>query len=153
MQHSQDITRILQSFEGCELKAYHGTLDPDGLYTIGYGHTTNVYKGMTCTIAQVYQWLNEDLVSSDYFINKLVDVELNQPEFDALSDFVFNLGCVRFQQSTLLKLLNNGDFEGASNELLKWDMAAGKHCAGLLKRRTVEKSLFDQGIAEQKAHA
>ena len=71
----------------------------------------------------------------------------SQNEFDALVDFAFNCGCGNLNNSTLLKKLNAGDYEGAAQEFLKWDMAAGHHMAGLLRRRQAEELLFLKDMA------
>lgn len=143
MKHSHNITALLSQFEGCRLTAYHNEIDPSDVYTIGYGHTIGVYPGMTITKNQANIYLNADLTNAEYFVDKLVEVELTQNEFDALVDFVFNLGCARFQSSTLLKLINENNFSAAALEFDKWDYASGKVCAGLLKRRQMETDLFN----------
>jgi lysozyme len=80
-------------------------------------------------------------------VNAHVKTDINQDEFDALVDFAFNCGCGNLNNSTLLKKLNAGDMEGAAEEFLKWDMAAGHHLAGLAKRRHAEATLFLSGKA------
>jgi GH24 family phage-related lysozyme (muramidase) len=71
-----------------------------------------------------------------------VKVALTQGEFDALVDFTFNLGSGNLQSSTLLKLVNEGQFETAAKEFEKWDLAGGKVVAGLLRRRKAEEQEF-----------
>src|ERR1700744_5782663 len=106
MKMSQTGLALTMASEGVRLTAY---LDSGGIPTIGYGHTSGVKAGMTCTQAQAEQWLAEDVEGSEYVVNKVVTAPLNQNQFDALVDFVFNLGSGAFQGSTLLKLLNQGD--------------------------------------------
>jgi lysozyme len=98
---------------------------------------------MRCSQAQADTWLNEDLIFSEYSVNALVTVALTQDEFDSLVDFVFNLGRGNFAHSTLLRLLNSGNYTGAANEFDKWDYVAGKQCAGLLRRREAERQEFN----------
>jgi lysozyme len=99
--------------------------------------------GMTCTQEQAEQWLQEDVQSAADAVNRLVTVELTQQEFDALVDFTFNLGAGNLQRSTLLRLLNSGDYTGAAAEFQKWDKAGGQVLAGLLRRRQAEADMFD----------
>jgi lysozyme len=99
--------------------------------------------GMTCTQEQAEQWLQEDIQSAADAVNRLVTVELTQQEFDALVDFTFNLGAGNLQSSTLLRLLNSGDYTGAAGEFDKWDRAGGQVLAGLLRRRQAEADMFD----------
>lgn len=140
MTYSQDGMHLTESFESCRLTAY---LDSVGVPTIGWGHTSGVKIGMTCTQEQADQWLQEDVQSAVNAVNTMVKVQLTQQEFDALVDFTFNLGSGNLQHSTLLRLLNAGDYGGAAAEFDKWDRAGGQAMAGLLRRRQSEEDLFN----------
>lgn len=140
---SQTGLDLTMASEGVRLTAYR---DSVGVLTIGYGHTNGVTEGMACTQQQAEQWLAEDVSGSEYVVNKVVTAVLNQNQFDALVDFVFNLGSGNFQSSTLLKLLNQGDYAGASAEFPRWNLAGGKPLAGLTTRRLAEQKLFDTPI-------
>ena len=131
---------LIKSFEQLRLVAYKPT--PEDVWTLGYGHTSNVGEGDTCTEEQALNWLREDCGWVESCINKNVKIPLVQNEFDALCSLVFNIGCTAFANSTLLKLLNNADYEGASLQFLRWDKQAGKELAGLTRRREAEKELF-----------
>ena len=50
-------TDFIAGFEGLSLSAY---ACPAGKLTIGYGHTTGVVEGQTCTPEEASQWLIED---------------------------------------------------------------------------------------------
>jgi len=76
-------------------------------------------------------------------VNRLVTVELTQAEFDALTDFTFNVGVTAFTNSTLLRLLNAGNYTGAALEFPKWDLCAGQVNQGLRNRRAAEQDEFD----------
>ena len=102
---------------------------------------------MTITQAQAENYLAEDVRKAEADVNARLNVEVTQNEFDALVDFAFNCGCGNLNGSTLLKKLNAGDYEGAAHEFEKWDMAAGKHMAGLLRRRQAEELLFLKDMA------
>ncbi len=135
-----DLTKL---FEGCRLTAYR---DSVGVWTIGYGHTKGVCEGMTCTMEQAEAWLVQDVQEACGAVNRLVKVGITQNEFDALVDFVFNLGIGNFAKSTLLRKLNALDFHGAANEFEKWDMAGGRHLPGLLRRRKAERVMFEKDL-------
>lgn len=139
MKYSKNGLQITEQFEGCRLVAYQ---DQVGVWTIGYGHTRGVHAGMTCTMAQAEAWLLEDVASAEADVNTHVAVPLTQGEFDALVDFTFNLGSGSFNGSTLLKLLNKGDYQDAAEQFARWDKAGGKEVAGLLRRRLAEKQEF-----------
>lgn len=97
---------------------------------------------MVITQLQAEQFLLNDIQWAANCVNRLVTVTLSQPEFDATCDLVFNIGCGDFAGSTLLKLLNQGDFADAANEFDKWDKAGGQVVAGLLRRREAETQEF-----------
>ena len=130
---------LIKQFEGCRLKAYKC---PAGIWTIGYGHTSGVKEGQTITRAEAEQLLKEDLARFERVINNIVKIEINQNQFDALVSFSYNLGVGALNNSTLLRLLNKGDYNGAAEQFNRWVYAGGKKLTGLVKRRTAEKELF-----------
>ncbi|HEX7644866.1 MAG TPA: lysozyme [Burkholderiaceae bacterium] len=126
--------------EGCRLTAYQ---DAGGIWTNGYGNTHGVVPGSTITQAQAETDLQANIQNSVNDVNRLVTVPLTQGEFDALVDFDFNLGRGNLANSTLLRLLNAGDYQDAANEFDKWDHCGGKVLAGLLRRRQDETAEFN----------
>lgn len=142
MTTSENGRRMIESFEGLKTTAYQ---DMVGIWTIGYGHTGGVVSGQTCTAAEADALLAKDLKDAESCIAMKVNVTLSQHEFDALVSFTFNLGCGAFSGSTLRKLLNEGDRDGASKEFTKWIHAGGKVVAGLVTRRTREQEVFLYG--------
>lgn len=140
-QHGLDIT---ESFEGLRLEAYK---DVAGVLTIGYGHTgSDVHLGWTITSEQAQTLLQSDIASAVSCVNSSVTVPMNQNQFDALVDFTFNVGRGSFLLSTLLKLLNLGDYLGASGQFQKWIYAGGEVQPGLIRRRDAESGLFNQAV-------
>lgn len=153
MQTSQEGRKLIESFEGCILQSYddyndHIVKEGDtvhGVLTIGYGHTSaagfpSVFLGMRITKEEADQILGTDLKKVEDQVNSVVKVPLNQNQFDALVSFQFNTGGL--EHSTLLKLLNEKDYTGASNEFQKWNHAGGRVLAGLITRRKAEEKLF-----------
>lgn len=132
---------LIKSFEGCVLKAYK---DIVGVWTNGYGNTKNVTPDTTITQAQADSDLAANLKTYEDAVNQLVTVAINQCQFDALVSFAFNLGVGSLKKSTLLKLVNEGKFDEAAAQFEKWDMAGGKHVAGLTRRRQAEAALFSR---------
>ena len=146
--YSKDGLHLTEGFEGVRLTAYPDPATGGDPWTIGYGHTgPEVHSGMTITQEQAENYLAEDVKRAEADVNARLNVEVTQNEFDALVDFAFNCGCGNLNNSTLLKKLNAGDYEGAAQEFLKWDMAAGHHMAGLLRRRQAEELLFLKDMA------
>jgi lysozyme len=131
---------IIKKHEGLRLEAYLPT--PNDVWTIGYGHTHTTKQGMKITEGQAESLLRKDILWVEKAINKLVVVSLSQNQFDALSSLVFNIGEGGFSSSTLLRLLNSGDYEGAANQFLRWNKQKGRVLNGLTKRREEERALF-----------
>lgn len=115
---------------------------PNDVPTIGYGSTRGVTMGDTCTEAEALQMLREDVSEAEGCVSMAVDVELTQAQFDALVSLVFNIGCGAFRGSTILKLVNAGDFDAAQKQFGRWNKQAGKELAGLTRRRAAEAELF-----------
>lgn len=143
LSYSTNGLSLTERFEGCQLTAYQ---DQVGVWTIGYGHTgPDVAQGLTITMDQAQALLMRDVGSAVACVNKVVAVQLTQGEFDALVDFVFNLGTAAFQGSTMLRLLNAGEYANAATQFDLWDHAGGAVVAGLLRRRQAETALFNAG--------
>ena len=135
---------MIETFEGMRLEAYQ---DQRGIWTIGYGHTDPavVVEGLTCTQGEADAWLASDLFNAESAVTRFVKAPLNQNQFDALVSLTYNIGAGNFQQSTVLKRLNltqPADYDGAAEAFLMWDKTNGETNAGLLNRRTAEKTLF-----------
>lgn len=130
---------LIKFFEGLELNAYKCAA---GVWTIGYGHTKGVQEGDSISEEQANEMLAEELKEYENYINTLVTVELNQDQFDAMVSWVYNLGGGNLKASTLLKVLNAGDYDGVPAQMMRWNKAGGKVLEGLTKRRQAEADLF-----------
>jgi lysozyme len=75
-------------------------------------------------------------------VARLVKASLTQGQFDALVDFVFNLGSSRLASSTLLVDLNAGRYDAAGAELLRWDHTGYHEVSALKVRRQAEYRLW-----------
>lgn len=133
---------LIRKFEGEKLIAY---LCPAGVWTIGVGHTGDVKPGQKISKEQSDKLLQSDLDRFEKAVANLVEVELQQHEFDALVSFAFNVGSGALAKSTLLKMLNAGDRKGAADQFLRWDKANGRVLAGLTARRKAERAMFMGG--------
>ena len=150
MKTSQRGIDLIKRYEGLVTHAY---LCPAGRYTIGWGHIKDVKKGDVVTEAQAENLLKQDLKLFESNLNYSIEndgIELNQNQFDACISFIFNLGFSAFIFSTLYKKLKAGDFDGASDEFLKWvyitKTVNGEkikiRLKGLETRRNAERDLF-----------
>mgnify|MGYP003144048138 FL=1 len=136
---SQEGVNLIKKFEGFEEEAYKC---PAGVWTIGYGHTKDVMKGDFWSEAYAEHMLEVELEEYSEYINDLVEVELNQNQFDALVSWVYNLGPTNLKSSTLLKVLNEGDFDEVPRQIRRWNKASGEVLEGLVRRREAEALLF-----------
>lgn len=130
----------IANFEGFSATPY-----PDaGGYSIGYGH----YMGAVVTIpgpitqAQGLDLLQADVASAARTVSSLVSVPLTQNQYDALVSLAYNIGSNAFANSTLVSLLNQGDYAGAAAQFPVWNKSQGKVIAALVSRREAEKGLF-----------
>lgn len=130
---------FIKQFEGCRLEAYY---DQANILTIGYGDTEDVTPGMVITQQDADSRLINRLESFEQGVNELVSVPINQNQFNALCSFSYNVGLASLRRSTLLRCLNNFDFNDAAENFLKWDLAGGAVDPGLERRRQAEKLLF-----------
>jgi lysozyme len=134
---------VVSTFEGVRTKAY---LDPVGIPTICYGHTTTAQLGQTKTLAECEKLLNVDLLIAITDVESRVKVPLTVERRAALVDFVYNVGGTKFGGSTLLKKLNSGDVRGACAEFSRWVYAGGVKLQGLVARRAEERALCEVGL-------
>ena len=130
---------LIKSFEGLRLKSYQ---DSVGVWTIGYGATRGICPGMTITNEQAERMLMNDIARFEPELDRLAKVPLSQNQWNALMSFVYNLGAANLGSSTLLKLLNAGDYAGAAEQFPRWNKAGGQVLAGLTKRRAAERAMF-----------
>lgn len=145
---------LTEQFEGLRLTAYQ---DSVGVWTIGYGHTgADVHPGLSITLEQASTLLSKDVASAVADVNRLVKVPLTQNQFDALVDFVFNVGGGNLGTSTLLRDLNAGNYAAAAAQFPRWVHAGGEVLPGLVARRKAEQTLFlqaDTAVAQGAAAA
>ena len=135
MKASQILIAKIKEFESCRLVAYQ---DDAGVWTIGYGSTINVRRGMKITQQEAERRLEFGLETAAIGVRGL-NLSLTQGQFDALVDFTYNLGIGKLKSSTLLKKIKAGaPTEQIQAEFKKWVYARKKKLAGLVKRREWE---------------
>lgn len=151
MKLSEQGAEFIGRFEGFRPDLYN---DPAGHCTIGYGHLVHqgncngsepaeFKKGITRK--QAAKLLREDAQSAAAAIKSQVKVPLNQHQFDALVSFVYNVGVGNFGSSTLLKVLNQKQYDEVPAQLNRWVFASSQRLAGLVTRRKAEGTLFATG--------
>lgn len=135
---------LIRTSEGLRLAAYR---DVAGIPTIGYGHTgPEVHIGQTITQAEAERLFDLDTDKFEAAVDRLTKGRATDNQFSALVSFAYNLGADALAGSTLLRMHNAGDFEGAAAQFLLWTKArvGGKLVVvpGLVTRRMAEAALY-----------
>ena len=125
MNISKEGLALIKKFEGCKLEAY---LCAANVPTIAWGRTKDVKM--------------EDTVEYEDHVHKAVEMPLSQYQFDALVSWTYNLGPSNLNSSTMLKVLNKGDYEDVPAQIKRWNKASGVVKEGLIRRREAEALLF-----------
>lgn len=134
---------ILKSYEGLSLDAY-----PEADYwLIGYGYKNpSVHAGVSITPKTAERYLRDDLKVREAFVRSVVKVPVNENEFSALVALSYNIGTGSFRNSTVLRLLNEGDRRDAADAFMMWNKVKRDgnlmESAQLTARREAERDLF-----------
>ncbi|MFD2112567.1 glycoside hydrolase family protein [Thiorhodococcus fuscus] len=136
-------TAMIKQFEGLNLNAYW---DHAG-YSIGYGHQSPEIKvGMRIDLDQAEKYLKEDVAKFEDVVRSVVTVSLSDSQAAALTSLAYNIGEGAFSNSTLVKLLNLGDYEAAAGEFDKWTKVTvnglKQTSDALVRRRDLEEEVF-----------
>jgi lysozyme len=152
MKLSAEGLELIKRFEGFRGQQY---TDVAGFLTIGYGHRIVPPESFPNGVSepQAATILTSDVSEAERAVARLVKVVLTQGQFDALVDFCFNLGAGRLAKSTLLRALNAGRYDAASEQLLVWDLAGGEVNLGLKARREAELRLWKSAAQASEAAA
>lgn len=146
MNISDEGLRLIKSFEGYLTKQPDGSciayLCPANVPTLGWGCTEGVRLGMRWTEAEAEDALRRELAKCEAGVRRLVTVDLNQHEFDALVSLTYNIGLSAFKKSSVLRRLNIGDRNGSANAFHLWNKGGGRVLTGLASRRAREAALF-----------
>lgn len=134
---------LIARAEGLRLHAYRC---PAGVPTIGWGHTTGVRMGDTCTKAQADEWLLHDLESFARDVAFVCRRDPSRNELGAMTSLAYNVGVTGFEGSTVLRKHNEGDRQAAARAFALWNKARVdgvlQELAGLTTRRAREAALY-----------
>ncbi len=139
---------LIAEFEGFSATPYN---DPAGHCTIGIGHLLHMGACNSADRGRVdydaaVRLLRTDVRRYEDAVNRLITVQLNQNQFDALVSFTFNLGYGALEGSTLRRRLNAGRYGDVCEQLRRWNKAEVNgvmiELAGLTRRREAECTLW-----------
>lgn len=133
---------LVERWEQCRLIAYQPI--PGDKWTVGYGATgPDIVEGTRWTQDQANGDLRNRINNIASQLAALIKVPVSDNQFGAIISLTYNIGLSAFANSTLLRLLNTGNYEGASEQFLVWNRAQGHVVQGLVNRRKDEKNVFD----------
>lgn len=134
---------MLARKEACVLTAY---LCPAGVWTIGWGETEGVARGMVWTADQADARLRQQVIRYAAAVRGMCRVHTTPNQLGALVLLSYNIGLQALRGSSVLRLHNQGDPEGAARAFRLWDKARvnGKlqPLRGLTIRRAQEAALY-----------
>lgn len=146
---------VLKRLEGSRSGMY---LDVAGLPTIGVGHlltkderssgkiligTEWIKWSNGLTEEQITELLSQDILPVEMVVDAYGPPTLEQHQFDALVSFTFNVGNSAFKRSTLLRKINQGQFDKVPAQFRRWKYAGSKVVQGLVNRREVEIKMWN----------
>jgi lysozyme len=125
---------------------------PGGIWTIGYGNTSNpftgekVKEGMVIDENTALSWLNKDIEVRQTALKKILKRTPTANQLSAMTSLAYNIGVKAFADSSIRKNFDIGDFKKAADSFLLYNKARkdGKLIVieGLDKRRKLERELF-----------
>jgi lysozyme len=143
---SQNGLNLITEFEGFRSNPY---LDQNNIPTIGYG-STHYEDGSAVTMDDDSITKDEAMSLLAIFVknfentvNTEVTADINQNQFDALIDLVYNIGPGHFANSTVLKVVNGESDVDIATAFMMWDVAGGGPNPGLIRRRQAEIDLYN----------
>ncbi len=144
MELCEDGLDLIKAQEGFRARAYR---DATGVWTIGYGHTSmagppHVTPRMEISARQGEDIFHRDVTRFAEGVRKSLERDLTDRQFTALVSFAYNVGLANFRGSSVLRAVNDGDFEAVPRRLSLWVKAGGRTLPGLIKRRAAEAALF-----------
>lgn len=119
-------------------------------WTIGYGSTgADIGPNTVWTLEQVRQRYTEQSAAFMRQVAAAVTVPTSPMQLAMLTSLAYNIGISAFRSSTLLRLLNAGDYVGAAEQFPRWNKAQGKVLAGLVARRAAERANFLSTLCQE----
>ena len=155
MRSSPTCRRLWEHFETCVLAAYPDPKTGGAPWTIGWGATgPGIGPGVVWTQLQADNRLLWDIAEREEDATAAIHVPMKQGQFDAFVLILGNIGhgspmrdgIVRLASSypsSLLRLLNAGDYAGARAQFIRWVSPGSTVANGLKRRRATEQAVWD----------
>ena len=143
---------LIKPFEGLAKRLPDGrvTAYPDPgtrghPWTIGWGATgPDINPGTVWTIEQCEDALDHHV---EYFLRGLFKMSPKLQtalprRIAAVTSWAYNCGLGNYRVSTFKKRVDAGDWDGAADQCMLWNKAAGRVLPGLTRRRAAEAALM-----------
>jgi lysozyme len=117
--------------------------------TYGFGTTDGVKIGDRTDPVTSVKLALRDVTKFEGAIKQCVKVPLSQIEYDVWLKFTYNIGASAFCKSTAVKLLNDGQYKAACDQMLRWVFVGPNKIQGLVNRRQKEHALCISGLQSQ----
>lgn len=140
MNISEEGKALIKKFESCRLEAYKCSAN---VWTCGWGATKGVDENTVWSQSYADERFEGDIQEFENYVNDLVTAPLQQCQFDALCSWCYNLGPANLKSSSMLRVLNEGNYEEVPYQLQRWNKANGEILEGLVRRRKAEALLFE----------
>ena len=143
---------LIKPFEGLAKRLPDGTVtsypDPGTKghpWTIGWGATgPDIQPGTIWTMQQCEDALDHHIA---YFFAGICKLSPTFPNASprriaAVTSWAYNCGLGNYRVSTFKRRVDAGDWDGAADQCLLWNKAAGRVLPGLTRRRAAEAALM-----------
>lgn len=122
--------------------------DGAGIETIGIGHVNRSPRRQSITLNQAWEIFREDLQWVEQAVNSTLPPAAKQRHYDALCDFVFNVGAAEYSQSPVLQALGTRPLETSyvPSAMHLYTRGGGKRLKALIDRRTACEHLWFFGV-------
>jgi lysozyme len=159
---SDEGIKELQKMESVEPYVY---TDTAGYQTIGVGHKITPHEletGLLLIDGNAVRWIDgltteqidglmrDDLATAEWMVESCVNVPLNDNQFAALVSLCFNIGSQAFKDSSVVRVLNQGDYNLVPNFMRMWNKITVRvvDVDGMKKIKKVSQGLVNRREAE-----
>lgn len=155
---NKDGLELIGNAESCRRDPYYC---PAKVLTAGIGSTTGIQRNHNYSDKEIADMWMTDLRIAEKCVNANFNGErMNDNQFSAMTSAAFNLGCNglmwyrdkngKRKQTTIWRMANAGDFNGACGRLMDFTKAGGAELKGLVTRRAKEYALCMKPVSEEK---
>ena len=133
---------LVAAFEGKRNDPYR---DIVGVMTVCHGETRVQMRRYTD--AECNDMLAEGLADfAEPVLKRNPELQGHPNQLAAATSLAFNIGTAAYNRSTVARRFSAGNWRGACDAFLRWNMAGGRVVQGLVRRRQEERALCMRGL-------